>query len=725
MNERPLGTAALVLGLLSLAVAAPAAADNCRFPHAPGELLVKFRSDDGARRRAWHTDLKVRTARAVGRGGVEHWRLDEAADLGPILARLHRDPAVAYAECNLLRRPLRRPDDPLYDRQWALENSGQAIAHPRLGVISGTPGADMALPDAWELSTGSRQVVVAVLDDAVDIDHPDLADNIWANPGEVPDNGLDDDGNGFVDDVHGWDFKGRDNDPRPGAADEGHGTAVAGVVGALGDNGQGIAGVAWRVSIMPLRFAFTVASEIEAVDYAIANGAHVLNASFGGTGRSQAEAEAMDRLQQAGILVVTAAGNEHGDNDLLPAYPASFPNPNILTLAASDLDDRLTPWSQFGQTSVDTAAPGVAIFTTQSPGASRQTGDSGAAGVFYDFIGGTSFAVPNASGVAALIKALHPGAGFRELKGRILAGAEPLAGEARGLLAVDGRVDAFKALSLAPQPVVVIAGVTLEDGNNGLPDPGETATLAVDLENLWTGAGAVNAVLSTTAAGVTVTGAVAGLADLPEGAVRRLRFTVRFADDLQGHRRLPLRLDLTGNGGLAVSRRFQLEAGVLENGVGIDARIQTNDQDDVQFYHLEVPAGAGNLRFDIAAFSDLDLLVKFGERPDFDLACYELVQCRGAGVLVSAGPGGNESLTVAAPQAGTWHVAVINFRSIAFDVNDLGLTEPVAYQIRAGYAVPGGGGGGGAALWLAGLLLAALGWRRWRRRPRCSAKPSA
>jgi subtilisin family serine protease len=222
-------------------------------------------------------------------------------------------------------------------------------------------------PEAWDVTQGSSTVVIAVMDTGVDYNHPDLAGNIWSNPGEVAGNTLDDDNNGYVDDIRGWDFVDDDNDP---VDVQGHGTHVSGTIAAVGNNGIGVTGVCWQAKIMPLRTfdAFsggaTSARIIAAIGYAVNKGAKVINASFGGPDYSQAEYDALSSANSAGVLFVAAAGNETANNDTTPAYPAGYNLANIISVAATDQNDGLTYFSNYGATSVHVAAPGQNIYST-------------------------------------------------------------------------------------------------------------------------------------------------------------------------------------------------------------------------------------------------------------------------------------------------------------------------------------------------------------------------
>jgi subtilisin family serine protease len=252
-----------------------------------------------------------------------------AAQRGQIIAALEDDPRVRYAEPNVKFRISAEPDDPSFGELWGLDNSGQAVN----GGFAGTPDADVDAPEAWDVTTGSTDVIVGVIDTGVDYSHPDLAANIWVNEGEncagCRSDGVDNDGNGYVDDWRGWDFLNDDNDPFD---DNGHGTHVAGTIGAVGDNGSGVVGVNWTVRIIPLKFlgangSGDASDAVRAVLYATAMGATVTNNSYGGDGYSQAFADAIAAADAQGSLFVAAAGNSPRTTMPVPAIPraTSFP----------------------------------------------------------------------------------------------------------------------------------------------------------------------------------------------------------------------------------------------------------------------------------------------------------------------------------------------------------------------------------------------------------------
>ncbi|MFP4316764.1 MAG: S8 family serine peptidase [Desulfovibrionales bacterium] len=338
--------------------------------YVPGDIIIKYKEDRPSKISRGMRICWARSARKIG-SKVEHLKLPPFMTTEQAIEHLKNDPNIAYVEPNYIVRPMGVPNDLYFDRQWALKNTGQRISGSK-----GTKGADIAACSGWEEETGDSSMVVAVIDTGISWHHPDLAENIWSNPGEVPDNGVDDDANGLVDDVRGWDFVHGDKDPTDSY---GHGTHVAGIIGAEGDNNIGIAGVSWDVGLMPLRAlnanGVGYHSDIlAAMEYAMANNARIINASYGKESYSQLEFDALARAQEAGILVVAAAGNSAADVNAGPFYPAAYHKSrakgddrvlhNIIAVAATDNRDQLAEFSNYGATSVDVAAPGWAVYST-------------------------------------------------------------------------------------------------------------------------------------------------------------------------------------------------------------------------------------------------------------------------------------------------------------------------------------------------------------------------
>jgi subtilisin family serine protease len=300
--------------------------------------------------------------------------IPEGQSASDAIARYERDPLVAYAEPNGVWRSQATPNDPHLSKLWGLHNTGQAVR----GVV-GTADADIDATEAWDFTTGSSNVVVAVVDSGIQYGHPDLAPNIWANPGESGSgketNGIDDDGNGYVDDWRGWDWT-SGSELVPGSGDNdpldlnGHGTHVAGTIGARGNDAYGVAGVSWDVKLMPLRVLDRDGvgefwSAAKAFAYAGQKGAHVVNASLGGDGAPQVVSDAI--ASAPNTLFVVAAGNDASNNDATPQYPCAYTHSNIVCVAASTSHDELSSFSNWGATSVDLAAPGSNVLSTFLP----------------------------------------------------------------------------------------------------------------------------------------------------------------------------------------------------------------------------------------------------------------------------------------------------------------------------------------------------------------------
>ncbi len=358
-----------------------------------------------------------------------------------VLGWAARTSGVSYVEPDFVIASSAIPNDPSLGQLWGLNNVGQA---------GGVTDVDIDAPEAWNTTTGSRSVVVAIIDTGMDSKHPDLAANAWRNPGEVAGDGIDNDQNGFVDDVGGWDFANNDANPMD---DNGHGTHVAGTIGAVGNNARGVVGVSWQVSLMPLKFldgrgSGTTSAAVAAINYATRMrrdfGINIVatNNSWGGGGLSTALRDAVDAGAGAGILFVAAAGNESTNNDTIPSYPASHPSASVISVAATDRSNRLASFSNYGATSVDLAAPGVAILSTTP-------NDS------YSTYSGTSMATPHVTGTVALMAAAYPRATAAEIRTAILSSVTRVAG-LTGKVATGGLLNAAAALqalsTVAPAP---------------------------------------------------------------------------------------------------------------------------------------------------------------------------------------------------------------------------------------------------------------------------------
>lgn len=318
--------------------------------------------------------------------------------------------------------PQATPSDPGVGSQWGLT----AINAP-LG---------------WNAGTGTGQTIVAVIDTGVDLTHPDLKANLWTNPGEIPGNGKDDDGNGYADDVHGWDFAGNDPDP---SDQRGHGTHVAGIIGAVGNNGVGGSGVAWKTRIMPLKIFDAngngnMLSGARAIDYAVRNGARIINTSWGGSSPDADLAAAIARARAAGVIIVTSAGNDGNNLDAAAQYPADYARTydNTISVAAVTQSGALANWSNFGVGTVALAAPGDNIVSTAMGGGSTTKS-------------GTSMAAPFVSGALAVLWDKHPTWTYQQILSKLRASVDTLPSLA-GKVSTGGELDLAKLLDAATAP---------------------------------------------------------------------------------------------------------------------------------------------------------------------------------------------------------------------------------------------------------------------------------
>jgi subtilisin family serine protease len=413
-------------------------------PYKEGELLVRFKSGVGSEAASSaHAKAGSTVKRKFRALDVEHIRLKQGFSVSKALASYKANPDVEHAEPNYIRKAAVIANDTSFLKQWGLHNTGQPI-----DGYSGTIDADIDAPEAWDIVNSSSAIVVAVIDTGVDYSHVDLVANIWANVGEICDNSSDDDNNGYVDDCLGWDFANNDNDPMDDNIYNGvgHGTHVSGISGALGNNGTGVAGLSWKVSIMPLKILDTAgegtsADEIKAIQYAVDNGADVINSSFGGSEFSLFERDAIAQAGQAGVLFVAAAGNTLSDNDAAAFYPASHSLPNVISVASSNSNDGLSWFSNFGSASVHIAAPGEDIYSTRPSVFNSTTGTYDSV---YEFDSGTSMAASFVSGAVALLLAYNPALSALEAKELILASVDQKGYE----IITGGRLNVNIALNL-------------------------------------------------------------------------------------------------------------------------------------------------------------------------------------------------------------------------------------------------------------------------------------
>jgi subtilisin family serine protease len=569
------------VSLLTLLLLATAVFSINKTDYVPGQLIVKLQTT-GAQSSLGKASAVNSTLQKYGASAVEslfktptNSELDnlflvtvsDNVDIKELAEKISVDADIEYAQPNYLHKVTAVPDDPLKSQQYYLDNLG--------------------LYDAWDISQGAKDVIIAIIDTGVDYNHEDLADNIWNNEDEVEDS-TDSDGNGYVDDIRGYDFVNNASDVAPGEdgdlADNdpmdfnGHGTNVAGSASAVTDNATGIAGVGWNCSIMPLRAGYKgrdgngyvqTGAAIQAIYYATRNGAAIINASFGGVLADYAERDAFRYAYNNGVLCIKAAGNDNSD---VPPIPGK--EDWMFSVAAVTSADRRSSFSNYG-TWVKVAAPGSAVYTTNRNDR-------------YGSTQGTSFSAPIVAGVAGLVKAAHPDWSPAQIMMHIVDTADNIDAANpgyEGLLGKKGRVNAAAALSLPfqSQPELVVTKVSVEDlltGNaNGGIDIGETLNLILQIKNRWQDATNVNLVLSTDdptvemldnssfAASIPGIGSPTNYIDtLPD------HFSIRVSEHAFPHN-VKFNLQISADGGFYEEIEFQ---------VAIEARVLFVDDDDGQ-----------------------------------------------------------------------------------------------------------------------------------------------
>ncbi|OQY27798.1 MAG: hypothetical protein B6244_09400 [Candidatus Cloacimonetes bacterium 4572_55] len=434
-----------------------------------GQVIVKLKP--GVNPDQIKRDMKATTLKSLNLIGAEVWNLSDMS-VQEAIQRYSSDPYFEYIEPNYRLYALETiPNDPHFFQLWGMHNTGQT---------GGQDDADIDAPNAWDIGVGG-DVIVGVIDTGVDYNHNDLADNMWTNPGEIPDNNIDDDNNGYVDDIHGWDFFYGDNNPLDGNR---HGTHCSGTIAGVGNDGVGVAGVCWQAKIMALKFLDDGGSgdtdgAISALEYAVMMGANLTSNSWGGGGFSQAMHDAISAAQDAGQLFIAAAGNDYeSDNDQNPHYPSNYDLDSVISVAATTHSDELASFSNVGQESVDLGAPGTDIYST-TPGNS------------YEHLSGTSMATPHVAGAAALLWSSAPQLSNLEIKEQLLDNVD-LTPAMQGRVLSNGRLNIANAMRGLVTWVVT-------DPEQGVVPANSTVTIAVifDASGLDGGVYDANIVISS------------------------------------------------------------------------------------------------------------------------------------------------------------------------------------------------------------------------------------
>lgn len=447
---------------------------NIDYPHRPGELIVKLRDPS-----AKGLDLKglgILSQESLSQSSgalLIKFNQKSASSLEDMMSTIAKDPNVEVVEPNYIysiEKPVAgsslyrnysvsqagAPSDPLFGQLWGLSNTGTNEPN---SANTGKAGADIAALDAWNVTKGSRQIKIAVIDTGIDYNHSDLKENIWVNVAEqLGKPGVDDDGNGFVDDLHGYDFANNDSDPLDG---HGHGTHCAGTIGAVHDNTFGVAGVMGNVEIVAVKFltdqgSGDSANAIKAIDYATSLNVDIMSNSWGGGAFSKLLEEAIQRASDAGIIFTAAAGNSADDNDKVAHYPANYDVPNIVSVAAHTAQDTLASFSCYGKESVDIAAPGKAILSTMTKGS-------------YGVLSGTSMATPHVSGALGLMLSVEGRMPHDEMISRLRETSVPVV-TYRGRINNGGRLNAYNLVT-NHRPLRVV--------------PDENAWQIMDLDHPW------------------------------------------------------------------------------------------------------------------------------------------------------------------------------------------------------------------------------------------------
>lgn len=474
----------------------------------PGSLLIRFDASQSVEDMDFTISLgggkileRYTLVPGLVHATIDGMSVEDAIDL------FQQIPGVDYAEPDFIVRASIIPNDSGFGNLWGMNQSADH---------------DIDGPEGWDIFRGNPNFPIAVIDTGVQYTHPDLSANIWTNPGEIAGNGIDDDGNGYVDDVRGWDFVNNDNDPMD---DNGHGTHCSGTIGAIGNNGIGVAGVVWNTKIVPLKFLNSsgngsISAALGCLQYAAGKGVKVSSNSWGGGGYSSSFFNAIESSKSIGHIFVAAAGNAGTNNDATPSYPASYTNDNVIAVASTTSSDTLSSFSQYGATSVDIGAPGSSIYSTYPTNS-------------YATLSGTSMATPHVAGVVVSVYGQNTSWTYSQVRSRVLSTARPIAALS-GKCVTGGVVNLAAALvNNNSVPSISVAtptnGITISAGTNVLlsgtasdPQDGNltaSITWTSDLQGSLGTGGSVN--FSTLAPGThTITAMISDSGGLTASATR-------------------------------------------------------------------------------------------------------------------------------------------------------------------------------------------------------------
>ena len=547
-------------------------------------VLIRFKDTS-------NTATRDALCRKVGLGAMKTYSLVPGLALVHVagnpmdaIAQLKSNPAVDYIEPNYMYYRQTTPNDELFSQLWGMNQAANN---------------DIDAPEAWDIYTGDPNYRIAIIDTGIDFNHPDLQGNIWVNPGETPNDGIDNDGNGYIDDVSGWDFTGTglgtkfvngDNNPQDG---DGHGTHVAGTIAGKGNNGIGVTGVVWGAKIVPLKFlgddgSGSTANAILAVDYCRINGIKLSNNSWGGGGSSTALRTAISNAGAADHLFVAAAGNSSLNIDgLLKSYPASYNLANQINVAATTATGTMASFSNYGRTSVHVGAPGNAIVSTYSTTAVGSTG--------YASLSGTSMAAPHVTGVAALLRGRMPGWTVAQVKAAILSTVKPLSSLTTRTV-TGGTVSAFKALQttiVESVPPVATATRSIAPGNLGWNNAAVTLTMTATDEQGGSGVRDIRYTVGATT--TTVAGASAAVSYTTDG----IRSVSYYATDNSGNASTPqvetVKIDRTlpATAATVSADSTLITLAVTETGSGVAATYYTVDGGAQQAYNGGITLDGG------------------------------------------------------------------------------------------------------------------------------------